>query len=272
MFDETLEILTDTSAMEGLKLMAEVETEYGGGFVNAINGVRSKSIGNRGAEKDWFIYINGIQSNIGAFDYKLHHGDIEHWDYNDWSFHQFVPAIIGDFPEPFLHGYGGKVSPTMVVYATGQKKEAENLKRNLVKLGVSNADIRMFSELSESEKESSNLIILGTIGNALVSELNKVWKRLGFFAHFEGGNIVTVNSKGEVVAEYGAETGLIQATQNPWNPKGIGACENVVWLVSGTNQAGIQSAVDILLDNYSVIQYAYAVVVTGDGVIRVPHD
>ncbi|GAI85551.1 unnamed protein product, partial [marine sediment metagenome] len=36
---------------------------------------------------------------------------------------------------------------------------------------------------------------------------------------------------------------LIQATQNPWNPKGIGACENVVWLVSGTDEAGVKDAI-----------------------------
>ena len=96
LLEQTVEIEPDTNAMDALQRVADVETKYGGGFIRAINGIGSEY--EVGSERDWFFYINGIQSNIGALDYKLHDGDIQHWDFHDWSFRQFIPAIIGDFP------------------------------------------------------------------------------------------------------------------------------------------------------------------------------
>lgn len=270
MFDETLEVLPDTSAMAVLTEVAEVETAYGGGFVNAINDVRSGFTRSHGMKMDWFFYINGIQSNIGALDYKLNDGDIQHWDFHNWSFRHFIPAIVGDFPEPFVHGYGGKTSPTVIVYSENLKEDAENLEHRLVRMGVNDVSIKRLSELTESEKESHNLLLLCTMDSEPISELNKNWDRLGFFTHFENGNLVVLNAEGEVVTKYDAEAGLIQATQNPWNPKGIGACESVVWMVSGTDETGVKSAIDTLIDHYSEFQYACAVVVADGKIIKVP--
>ena len=270
MFDETLEVLPGTSAMAALIKVAEVETAYGGGFVNAINGVRSGSTGSQSMKMDWFFYVNGIQASIGALDYELHDGDIQHWDFHDWSFHHFIPAIVGDFPEPFRHGYGGKTSPTIIVYANGLRGDAEDLENRLAQLSIGDVSIKRVSELSENEKESCNLLLLGTMDCQHISELNQAWNRLGFFAHFKNGNLVVLNTEGEVVAKYGAGVGLIQATQNPWNPKGIGACENVVWLVSGTDEAGVKDAIHALVNRYTEFQYAYATVVANGEIIKVP--
>ncbi|GAH87609.1 unnamed protein product, partial [marine sediment metagenome] len=126
------------------------------------------------------------------------------------------------------------------------------------------------SELSENEKESRNLLLLGTMDCQHISELNQAWNRLGFFAYFKNGNLVVLNTEGEVVTEYGAGVGLIQATQNPWNPKGIGACENVVWLVSGTDEAGVKDAIHALVNRYTEFQYACAAVVANGEIIKVP--
>ena len=270
MFDETLEVLPDTSAMAALMEVAEVESTYGGGFVNAINGVRSEFTGSQKTKADWFFYINGIQSNVGALDYKLHDGDVQHWNFHIWSFRHFIPAIIDGFPSAFRHGFGGKVSPTLIVCQDNMKESAQKLAEKLVKLGVNNISLRSFRELAESEKESSNLILVGLPGNNLISELNQNWQRLGVFTYFENGNLIALDSRGEVNAKYGAGTGLIQATQNPWNPKGIGAGENVVWLVSGTDEAGVESALDALINHHGEFQYACAVVVVDGEIIKVP--
>ena len=271
MFDETLEVLPGTSAMSALMKVAEVETVYGGGFVNAINGVRSGFTGSQSMKMDWFIYVNGIRSNTGALDYKLRDGDTQHWDFHNWSFHHFIPAIMGDFPEPFRHGYGGKTSSTIIAYDDNLKEDAENLERRLIRLGVSNVSIKSTGELSENEKKSSNLILLGTMDNVFMSELNQNWKRLGFFTHFENGNLVVLNAQGEVVAKYDSGAGLIQATQNPWNPNGIGACENVVWMVSGTDEAGVKDALDALVNHHIELQYACAAIVANGEIIKVPN-
>jgi len=270
MFAETLELPPGTSAMTALERVADVETAYGGGFVNAINGISSGFTGTQLTMADWFLYINGIQARTGALDYALHDGDIQHWDFHVWGFRQSVPAIIGDFPEPFGHGYGGKVSPTVIAYADDLAKEADNLKNGLSQLGINNTSIKRLGKLSADEKESANLILLGTTDSEPVSELNDIWERLGFFAHFEEEKLVVFNAGGEVAAEYGAGVGLIQATQNPWNPKGIGAAENVVWLISGTDTAGVKSALDALINHPTQLQYAGAAVIASGEIIRIP--
>jgi len=256
--------------MTALKKVAEVETAYGGGFVNAISGVRSGFTGTQQTMTDWFLYINGIQAKTGALDYKLNDGDIQHWDFHVWSFRQSVPAIIGDFPEPFGHGYGGKVSPTLIAHADDFKKEADNLENRLSQLGVSSISTKRLSELSADEKESANLILLGAIDSELISELNDIWERLGFLAHVDEGKLVVLNATGEIAAEYGAGVGLIQATQNPWHPKGIGAAENVVWLISGTDTAGVKSALDALINYPAPLQHTCAAVIANGEIIRIP--
>jgi hypothetical protein len=270
MFDETLEVLPDTSATAALMEVAEVETAYGGGFVDAINGVRSGFTGGQSAKRDWFFYVNGIQSNIGALDYKLHDGDVQHWDFHDWSFRHFIPAIVDGFPAPFRYGFGGKVSPNLIVFPDNMRGSAEKLEKELVKLGVNNISLRIFSELAENEKENSNLVLVGLPDNSLISELNQNWQRLGFFAYFEDGNLMVIDSGGEVTARYGAGVGVIQVTQNPWNPRGIGVCENVACLVSGTDKDGVGNALDALINHYDEFQYAGAVVVADGEIIKVP--
>ncbi len=269
-FDKTVEVEAGICALDALKQVADVETAYGGGFINAINGVRSGYTREHHAQKDWFLYVNGILTNVGALNYSLHPDDIEHWDFHDWGFHTFIPAIIGDFPEPFGHGYKDVVYPTMIAYQDGWEGDAKHIASRLNQLGVDSVFTKSISELSEKEKEFYNLLLLGTMDCQPVSELNQVWRRLGFYAHFEDDNLVVLNSKGKTTAEYGAGAGLIQATQSPWNPKGIGACENVVWMVSGIDKDGVKNAIDVLTNHCDEFRYTYAVVIANGGIIKLP--
>ena len=269
MLDELVMVDRGATAMDALMQVADVETAYGGGFVNAINDVRSGYTGGITSKEDWFISINGITSNTGALDYSLHPGDTEHWDFHDWSFHQFVPAIIGDFPEPFLHGYGGVVYPTVIAYQDGWEGDAERIADRLGELGVEDVATTNIGELPAATKESSNIVLLGTPDYPLIAEINLVWNRLGLYIHSQD-SLKLFGPKGELTAEYGAGTGFIQATQSLWNPKGIGVCENVVWVVSGTDEAGVESAVDTIINRHHDFKYACAVVIASGEIVRVP--
>lgn len=269
MLDETITVPSGASAMEALREVAEVETKYGGGFVNAINGLRSEY--NLGIQRDWLFNINGISSNKGAGNYILQDGDTQHWDFHDWGFRMFIPATVGGFPEPFIHGFGGQDRPTAVVYADGFESQAETIEDLLIDLGVQNVSIQQASHLSTDDKQSANVFLIGTVDdNGLISEMNGAWDRLGFFVHFEGTEMLVYDGEGELSAECGSGCGVIQATQNPWNPKGTGACENVAWMVSGTDEAGVNAAIEALLNQQSDIEHAFAVVVIDGKVIRVP--
>lgn len=269
MFDELVEVPSGTSAMAALREVADTETSYGGAFVNVIDGVSSGYAGTKGTQQDWFICINGIQSNTGALDYTMHHGDVQRWDFHHWNFRMFIPAIVGDFPEPFLHGYRSRVKPTVIVYDGGFEQNAEELEAALTSLGVADVTSQPISELSDNDKRNANLIIIGYSGGEMITEMNGVWNRLGFFARFEDGGLSVYTGTGEKAAQYGPGTGIIQATQNPWNPKGTGACENVVWIVSGTDEAGIEDAVEALVNRSDELQHAFAVVVTDGEIIKV---
>ena len=268
--EKTVAIGEDTTALDGLQMVASVETKYGGGFVSSIEGISSQYEGANKTKEDWLFYINGISLSIGAGGYILRDGDSEHWDYHDWSFRQFIPAIIGDFPEPFVHGIRGVVHPTVVAYQSGWEEAARQIADRLRGLGVPDVTCRSFNELSAGDKESSNLVLVGTSDFAPVEELNEPWNRLGFFCHFEDGALVVFDSAGKLVNGYGAGTGLIQATQSIWNPNGIGAGENVVWLVSGLDESGVKAAVDILINHPDAYKYACAAVVTEGETLRLP--
>ena len=270
MIDELIELGNETSAMDALRQVAEIETTYGDGFVEAINGVSSRYDGKSSARNDWFIYLNGIQSDVGALDYRLYPGDVEHWDFRDWRFHHFVPAIIGNFPEPFLHGYKDDVRPVLVVYQDDFTKEAETLAGHLLQLGVDDVVITEFDHLNDKDKESSNIILVGDMSYQPVEELNIIWERLGFYARFAEGKLQVFDYQGEQAAEYAAGSGLIQATQNPWNPDGIGACENVVWIVSGVDAQGVKSAIEALVNYDNEIRYACAVAVVEGETSKIP--
>ena len=81
----------------------EVETRFGGGFVQSIDGLSGGS--DDGRRSDWFFYVNGIESPVGAAEYAPGDGDRVWWDYRDWSTAMRVPAVVGSWPEPFVHGF-----------------------------------------------------------------------------------------------------------------------------------------------------------------------
>ena len=264
-FDSAPEVVPGTSAMAALEQVAEAETAYGGGFVKGINGVSSKASG-----QDWFMYVNGIQTNVGASDYALSDGDVERWDFHSWRFRQFTPAIVADYPEPFLHGYRGKLWPTVVVYDGELDDCAEQIRSALQQIGVAQVSSCSVSQLADADREGPNLVIVGTVDCALISEMNEAWNRLGFFVRFADGGMVVYDAEGEVEARYGSGCGVIQATQSPWNPKGIGVCENVAWMVSGVDEEGVRRAADVLTRRPDELGSAWAAVAANGEVIKVP--
>jgi hypothetical protein len=98
------------SALEALRRKAEVETRYGGRFVQSIDGIEGDIAG----QHDWFYFVNGYEADISAADYELHEGDVLWWDHRSWEGAMRQPVVVGAFPEPFLHGWDGKRRPTVV--------------------------------------------------------------------------------------------------------------------------------------------------------------
>jgi Domain of unknown function (DUF4430) len=99
------------SALEAVDRELDVETGYGGRFVQSIEGLE----GSLADQRDWFWYANGLEGDRSAAEYRLRPGEIVWWDYRSWAAEMQVPVVVGAFPEPFLHGFGGEVAPAVVV-------------------------------------------------------------------------------------------------------------------------------------------------------------
>ena len=106
--------------MRALRSRAKVDTRYGGRFVQAIDGLS----GSLSSRHDWFWFVNGLAGDTGAAEYRLHAGDVAWWDYRDWTDDPDLAVVVGAFPEPFLHGYGGVKRPVVVRYAVSSQRAA----------------------------------------------------------------------------------------------------------------------------------------------------
>ncbi|MDY6965543.1 MAG: DUF4430 domain-containing protein [Halobacteriota archaeon] len=249
-----------SDAMDALNGVADVDED--GGFIDAINDHHSEY---PEIKNDWFFYVNGISADVGANDYAIHDGDLLHFDLHGWELHMRIPAIIGDFPEPFLHGYRGSVQESIIVYDEGFEDDASSLKEKMEDLGI---DVSSEEVISDADLGRYNLILIGRPGFEPISRLNDIYKRLGFYVYFEDGEMVVLNSKGEIDGRY-KDGAVIQATQNPWNPKGTSACENVVWMICGEEER-IREGIDALTKDQDSIRYSFAVVIIEDGILKVP--
>ena len=91
---------------------------YGGRFVQAIDGIE----GDIAEQHDWFYFVNGYEADISAADYELHDGDVLWWDNRSWE-GRCSRRWWAPFPEPFLHGWGGKKRPAVVRGPRGEGLE-----------------------------------------------------------------------------------------------------------------------------------------------------
>lgn len=82
-YQKKVNICQGDTAYDILARNATVETQYGGGFVRAINNVASGRI--NGKPHDWFYCVNGTAPNCSAKAYKVSAGDKINWDYHEWS-------------------------------------------------------------------------------------------------------------------------------------------------------------------------------------------
>ena len=100
--------------MQALDRVADIETT----LRRPLSSSRSPGIdGSVSSEHDWFYFVNGIEADRSAAEYRLHAGDIEWWDYRSWAKRMQQPVVVGAFPEPFRHG-------TTVVHGSARMRGA----------------------------------------------------------------------------------------------------------------------------------------------------
>lgn len=229
------------TVMRYLQRKAKVKTRYGGRFVEAIDGISSHTAGRK--REDWLYYVNGTESDIGAAEKKLSPGDRIWWDYHDWSATLRIPAVVGSFPEPFLHGQDGKRFPVRVDCGIDSDAACEQVNKRLQRVGVDDSGTAALGAVTG--KEVLRLVI-GTWKEVrldpAVGQLEQGPKKSGVYARPSaapgGFALQLLGADGNVIRTLGPGGGLVAATRFEE--------QQPTWVVSGTDRAGLDRAVRLL--------------------------
>jgi hypothetical protein len=249
---KTDSIRESDTVMRVLDRNAEVDTRYGGGFVQSIDGLAGGSTGGRST--DWFFYVNGIESPIGAGEYDPSGGDRIWWDYRDWTAAMRVPAVVGSWPGPFVNGFQGERWPTVVSCQT-RLGVCGGVRRRLEAAGADFATgTAIHVEVGPWERIRAN---------SDVKLLARSPSESGVFARFIGKRkplLELLNQRGQPAGSLGKGGGLVAALRPGDGPP--------VWVVTGTDEKGVRAAANLLGDD---LRNHYAVATQpGAGPIGVP--
>ena len=239
----------------------DVKTRFGGRFVQEIEGV--KGAGATGM-RDWFFFVNGVESEIGAAEYDLAPGERIQWDYRRWDTAMRVPAIVGAFPEPFLHGLDGKKRPVRVECDDVNADPCRDGKVALEHVGVPVSG----SALGAPGTENVTRLVVALWPRARIvrggSTLEEGPQSSGVFARFskDGRELDLLDDNGDVArtVRAGDGTALVAAMR----PR----ADELVWLVTALDRDGLEAGVRALREDK--LRDAFAVAVTGRTVEKLP--
>ncbi len=214
-----------------------VETRYGGGFVQSIDGAAG---GGRDGKLDWFYWVNGILADEGADEVDLHGGDQVWWDYHDWSGSDRIGAVVGQFPEPFAHGAEGKRYPVVLQCASSAEDACKATQQQLSAIGVSASR----QTLGTNVETEVLRVMVGTWSDLRRDQALRLIDRgpasSGVFARFDdsGRSLSLLDPDGGVRVTATTGAGLVAAVK-------LGD-QVPTWAVTGTDLDGVAIAAQAL--------------------------
>jgi hypothetical protein len=245
MLSKSVDADESDTVMRVLEGNAEISTRYGGGFVRSIGGFSEAERG--GHPYDWFYYVDGVESPIGAAENDVRGGERIWWDYRNWSATDQVPDVVGSWPAPFVAGYEGHHDPVAVECEGGGAAcgtvrgvlEAEGV---TVSAGRPKEAIRVLVGPWSTVRKDPTAALIGA-GPA----------ESGVFAKFtpqgDGFSLEALDDDGDPARDLGSGAGLVAATSR------FGGTP--VWLVTGGTPAAVRAAAAALdgrslRDHYAV--------------------
>jgi hypothetical protein len=252
------------TVMRLLEGEADITTRYGGGYVRSIDGVAESERG--GDPYDWFFYVDGVESPVGAAEVDVKGGERIWWDYRDWSATNHVPAVVGSWPAPFTDGIGGKPHPVAVECAKPPATESRgSFRTHTVHKEPRNGGEACETTRAALEREGARVVAGSPKGAIRV--LVGTWGQLrqdpaaalieagpaesGVYADFEGRDLVALDQDGGEAERLGPDAGLIAATSRYGGPP--------VWLVTGGTEEAVRDAAEALDAEHLRDHYAVAI-------------
>jgi hypothetical protein len=235
----------------------EIETRYGGGYVKSIDGVSEDERG--GHPYDWFFYVNGIESPVGAAEVSLTGGEKIWWDNHNWSASEHEPAVVGSWPAPFTTGWEGHEPVVGVECDVGGavcKSVEAALEGAGAKVGTEEASFD-----GSAPPDPAIRVLVGQWAKLRADPAAKLLENgpaeSGIYADFEqvGGawRLIGLDEGGAKARSFGPDVGLVAATRKYEGPP--------TWLVTGGTKEAVRAAAEALdtadlRDHYAVASEA----------------
>jgi len=256
-----LKVSGQETVMSLLMRNHRVETRFGGGFVQSIDGLSGGE--ETGRPVDWFYYVNGVEAPRGAAATNVLPGEHIWWDRHDWSQAEGVPAVVGSFPEPFLGGVEGKRLPVRIECESVSGNACQTVDEQMAKLGIPAAVSAAGGGVAGPE---TLRVLVGTWLNVdsdpATHTIAEGPRASGVYARFspDGRTLTLLDQDGRPVRTLTSGAGLIAATRT-----GEAA---PVWAVTGTDQAGVQDAARGL--DTATLEDRFAVALLGSESLGLP--
>lgn len=258
--------LVTASAPTAVQLL--VTRDFGGQVVYRAGGLRASAgetvsglLGSRLAAGGTY-FVNGVQTLKGPAATRVHPGDHVWLDTHDASQSAATSAVVGSYPEPFLNGLEGKRLPTRIECASASTSACNTITARLRAAGVPAAVAAIGSG---SAPETLRVMVgpwvdvgsdveAGIIANGPATS--------GVYARFstDGHALTLLDAQGRPVKTLHRDAGLVAAT--------LRAKEAPVWVVTGTDAAGVTSAARAF--DAATLDDRFAVALEGAAAIALP--
>jgi hypothetical protein len=240
-----------------------VGTAAAGHIVQSIDGLSSGR--EAGAPVNWFYYVNGVEAPRGATKTDVYPGDHIWWDLHDWSQAEEVPAVVGSFPEPFANGSDGKRWPVRIECAADAGQACHTVTERLRALSVPAA---VSAIGSGAAPETLRVMVAPWRGleGTIARDLEQGPHASGVYARFSAGGeqLTLLDPSGRPTQTLTAGTGLIAATRQGEHVE----VEAPLWVITGTNVAGMDRAADGL--DSATLENHFAVAIGPSGPVALP--
>jgi hypothetical protein len=202
-------------------------------------------------------FVNGVAAGD---DTTVHGGDRVWADIPAAS--AITPAVVGSFPEPFLHGIDGKRLPVRIECADARGAVCRQIADRLAAYEIPAARGGL-----QTARAPETLRVLVGPWSALrpdpaVNALERGPRVSGVYARMspDGRTIAVLDAGGRTTRTLGAGSGLVAATKRP--------DERPTWVVTGTDAAGVASAARAFEEG--TLDHRFAVAVSRDLPVALP--
>jgi hypothetical protein len=254
------EVGGEDTVMRLLQRNADVETRYGGGFVQSIEGLSGGRTDGRPV--DWFYFVNGVLAREGAAATELRAGDRIWWDRRDWGLTNTVPAVVGSFPEPFAHGLDGEKLPTRIECEQSVAEACDIVQERLKRLGIVAGKALPGTSSGVEVLRIAVGVWPDLRDDSALRQIESGPRASGVYGRFaeDGRHFLALDARGRVVVQMGAGTGVVAATRYRENAP--------VWAITGTDAAGVRAAAEAF--DESVLNEKFALAISDDLPVPLP--